>query len=34
MNPAITHLSSESGTTMLLRVRPRFLVKPQLLTLG
>src|SRR5262245_57043298 len=34
MNPAITHLSSDSRTSMRLRVQPHFLVKPRLLTLG
>ncbi len=34
MNPAITHLSAASRTTTLLRVLPRFQVKPQLLTRG
>jgi hypothetical protein len=34
MDPVFTHLLAESRTTMLLRVRPRFLVNPQLLTLG
>jgi hypothetical protein len=34
MNPAVTHLSSESRMIMLLYVRRRYLVKPQLLTLG